>query len=84
MRNRETPKPGSKQYDVEKTENLTTPKYHSSTDRRSSHELPSIENLNDQSENKFDENIMEEDIPKTNLGNKRKDNEKQREQIIRR
>ena len=62
MKNRETPKPGSKEYDVNKTEDLTTPKYHSSTDRRSSHELPATENLNDQPENQPDEEIDEDEL----------------------
>ncbi|SDL81492.1 hypothetical protein SAMN04487898_12579 [Pedobacter sp. ok626] len=84
MKYRETPEPGSKKYNVEKTEDLTTPKYHSSTDRRNSNELPAIENLNDQFENTLNETIMDEEVPKTNLGNKRKDDEKQREKIIRR
>lgn len=74
MKNRETPKPGSEKYDVNKTEDLTTPKYHSSTDRRNSYELPATENLNDQPENIPDEKITENDIPITNLGNKRDDN----------
>jgi len=82
MKNRETPKPGSREYNVEKTEDLTTPKYHSSTDRRSSHELPATENLNDQADNNSNEIIQDNDIPKPNLGNKRSDNEKQREKII--
>ncbi|ACU04606.1 MULTISPECIES: hypothetical protein [Pedobacter] len=76
MKNHGTPKPGSKQYDVEKTENLTKPKYHSSTDRRSSQELPATENLNDQPENNSDEKIKDTDVPKTNLGNKRDGDEK--------
>ncbi|WP_152620299.1 hypothetical protein [Pedobacter lusitanus] len=82
MKNRETPKPGSKKYDVEKTEDLTTPKYHSSTDRRSSHELPATENMNDQPENKSDKKIKDKDVPKTDLGNKRDKDEKQHEKII--
>ena len=82
MKNRATPKPGSKQYNPEKTEELNTPQYHSSTDRRSSHELPAIENLNNQHETKADKHVKDHDIPKTDLGNKRKGNEKQREKII--
>lgn len=80
MKNSTTPKPGSKKYDVEKTENLTTPKYHSSTDHRSNQELPATENLNDQSQS--NRKIKHKDIPKPNLGNKRDDDEKQREKII--
>lgn len=82
MNNPATPKPHSKKYNVEKTEDLNTPEYHSSTDRRRSHELPATENLNDQPKNKPNKKIQHEDLPKTNLGNKRKDNEKQREKII--
>ncbi|WP_316811669.1 hypothetical protein [Pedobacter heparinus] len=82
MKNHGTPKPGSKEYDIEKTEDLTTPKYHSSTDRRSSHELPATENLNDQPEIKSDKRIKGEDVPKTNLGNKRSDDEEQQEKLI--
>lgn len=82
MKNNKTSTPGSAAYDVEKTEDLTSPKYHSSTDRRNSEELPAIENLNDQSQNNAKEKTEEKDLPKTNLGNKEKGNEKQREKII--
>lgn len=58
------------------------PKYHSSTDRRNSKELPATENLNDQPEPIADQEIKHKDIPKPNLGNKRDDKEKQRERII--
>jgi hypothetical protein len=80
MKNRKTAKPGSKEYNVEKTEDLTTPKFHSSTDHRDSKELPVTENLNDESENiKIN---PDKAPPKPNLGNKRKDDEDQREKII--
>nr|WP_068890324.1 hypothetical protein [Pedobacter panaciterrae] len=82
MKNQKTPKPGSRQYDPRKTEALNTPKYHSSSDRRNSDELPAAENLNDQLQGTADEKIKEQDIPKTDLGNKRNGNEKQREKII--
>lgn len=80
MKKPETPKPGSAAYDVEKTQDLNTPKYHSSTDRRSSHELPATENMNDQPEDRTDH----KDLPKTDLGNKRSEDEEQREKIINR
>lgn len=38
MKKAKTPKPGSKEYDVEKTEDLTKPEFHSSTDKKASHE----------------------------------------------
>lgn len=82
MKKQETPKPGSKDYDTSKTQDLNMPKYHSSTDRRASHELPSTENLNDQQQGKGEEKIKEQDAPKTNLGNKPSPDEKQREKII--
>lgn len=82
MKNRATPKPGSKKYNIEKTEDLNTPKYHSSSDTRHNSELPAIENLNDQPENEMNRTIKEQYIPKPDLGNKRKKNEKQREKII--
>lgn len=80
MKNHKTPKPGSSEYNVEKTEDLNTPKFHSSTDRRNSKELPAIENLNDQPESTLD--TENQDLPKTNLGNKRKADEHKRERII--
>ncbi|WGQ10160.1 hypothetical protein QG516_00635 [Pedobacter gandavensis] len=82
MKNNKTSTPGSAAYNVEKTEDLTTPKYHSSTDRRNSEELPATENLNDQPQNNAEEKTEDKDLPKTNLGNKEKGNEKQREKII--
>lgn len=82
MKKQETSKPGSKDYDPSKTEALTTPKFHSSTDRRASHELPATENLNDQPQAKGEEKIKEQAAPKTDLGNKRDPDEKQQEKII--
>lgn len=59
MEKQETPKPGSKDYDISKTKELTRPKYHSGIDRRTSHQLPATENLNDQPQNKPEEKIKE-------------------------
>lgn len=81
MKNQSTPKPGSADYDAENPQNLNIPKHHSSTDRRDSHELPAIENMNDQA----DENetkISQQDLPKTDLGNPQHKDEHQRERII--
>jgi len=80
MNNPQTPKPGSTDYNVDKPEALTTPKFHSSTDSRTSKELPAIENLNDQSENM--DTPPDQDTPKPNLGNKRSADEDQRDKII--
>jgi len=82
MKNQKTPKPGSKNYDPNNTEALNKPKFHSSTDRRSSDELPGVENLNDQPQGNTNEKIKDQKIPKTDLGNKPKGNEKDREKII--
>lgn len=77
---KKTPKPGSAEYNVEKTEELTTPKFHSSTDHRNSQELPATENLDDLPQ-KVKTNL-EQSVPKPELGNKRADDEDQREKLI--
>ena len=82
MENNKTPKPGTKGYSTDKPEDLTTPRYNSSTDRRNSDELPATENLNDHPQNEKDENRTNQDLPKTDLGNDPSDDEKQRERII--
>lgn len=81
MKNRSTPKPGSADYNTEKPEHLNLPEFHSSTDRRNCHELPATENLNDQADEN-ENNISQQNLPKTDLGNPRNENEKQRERII--
>lgn len=80
MKNRHTPKPGSARYNVEKPEQLNVPEYHSSTDRRKSHELPATENLNDQADQ--DNRASEHASPETNLGNPRRRNDGDREKLI--
>lgn len=77
---KKTPKPGSAEYNVDKTKELTTPKFHSSTDHRSSQELPATENLND--EHKKAKTKPEHSVPKPDLGNKRADDEDQKEKLI--
>lgn len=83
MKKTKTPKPGSKEYNVEKTEDLNTPEFHSSTDKRDSHELPAIENMNGEEgqAEKIDNDPVH--LPETDLGNDREKNEKDRERIIR-
>lgn len=83
MKNAKTPKPGSDEYDVENPQELNRPGFHSSTDKRASHELPALENLNGQETEESDnsETVAE---PKTNLGNDRDKDEKDKERIIRR
>ncbi|MBB2147289.1 hypothetical protein [Pedobacter gandavensis] len=81
MKNQSTPKPGSVDYDAEKPQHLNIPKHHSSTDRRDCHELPGIENLNDQADEN-ETNISQQDLPKTDLGNPRNKDEHQRERLI--
>lgn len=84
MKNDKTPKPGSKDYNVEKTEALNTPKYNSSTDRRSSEELPATEHLQDPGEEHHAVEKTTTDAPKSDLGNDQdNEKEKERERIIR-
>ncbi|ETZ23061.1 hypothetical protein N824_20710 [Pedobacter sp. V48] len=82
MKNRNTPQPGSAAYDAEKPQHLNVPEYHSSSDRRASHELPSTENLNDQAEAN-EAGFSKPSPPKPNLGNPRHKDENDREKLIR-
>jgi hypothetical protein len=83
MKNKKTPKPGSKEYNVEKTEDLNMPEFHSSTDKRDSRELPAIENMNGNEASAGKVKTDSERLPETDLGNDRSENEKERERIIR-
>jgi hypothetical protein len=83
MKHKRTPKPGSKEYNVEKTEDLNMPEFHSSTDKRDSRELPAIENMNGKEASTGKAKTDPERLPDTNLGNDRSKNEKERERIIR-
>lgn len=82
-RKRKTAKPGTAAYDPDKPQNLNIPEYNSSSDYRESHELPAIENLNNEQR---EENSKKESVkkrpPKPNLGNKRDKDEDQREKIV--
>ena len=80
MKTRKTPQPGSKEYDVENTQNLNMPEFNSSTDRRKSGERPSVENLDQYAESLDRSENLE--VPETNLGNKRDDDEEQDEKLI--
>jgi hypothetical protein len=80
MKKPKTPRPDSEEYNVEKPQDLNIPKFHSSTDYRNAGELPSVENLNDQSEDAGEGAPTQ--VPETNLGKKRKDDEDDRERII--
>ena len=73
--------PGSKEYDVENTQNLNIPEFNSSTNRRESSEFPFVENLDQQYTERVDESKTLE-IPETNLGNERDENEDEREKLI--
>lgn len=77
---KKTPKPGSPEYNVEQTQDLNIPQFHSSTDHRGSHELPATENLNDEAEKP--KSNAEQSLPKPDLGNERADDEDQREKLI--
>ena len=81
MKNRNTPKPGSSAYPTEKPQHLNIPEYHSGTDRRGSHELPAVENLNDQ-ENDRETDTQQQEPPKPDLGNPQSKDEGDREKLI--
>lgn len=81
MENRKTPKPGSEEYDVEKTQNLNIPEFNSSTSRRKSGELPSVENLDHQPVEQTDAS-KDMELPETNLGNERNEDEDENEKLI--
>mgnify|MGYP003578453311 CR=1 FL=1 len=81
MKNRNTPKPGSSPYPTERPQDLNIPEYHSSSDRRASHELPAIENVNDQADDK-EPDTLRQHSPKPDLGNPQSKNEGGREKLI--
>lgn len=81
MKNRKTPKPGTKEYDVENTQNLNIPEFNSSTGRRKSGELPSVENLDPQPIESSDSS-KDTEIPEVDLGNQRDEDEDEKERII--
>ncbi len=84
MENQTTPKPDSKEYDVEHPENQSTPEFNSSTEKREGSKLPAIENMNDEDEKVDPEDSNRANMPKTDLGNNPVDEEKDKERIIRR
>ena len=84
MENNPTPKPESKEYDVEHPEQLNTPSFNSGTNKRAGAELPAVENMNDEDEKVEPEDSNRSNMPATDLGNDRKDDEKDSERIIRR
>ncbi|TDQ11938.1 hypothetical protein [Pedobacter metabolipauper] len=79
--NKQTPKPESEDYNVEKPQDLNVPRFNSSTDKRTDAELPEIENLNDQPTD-FEKERENGDLPNTHLGNKRDEDEDEQERII--
>jgi Asp-tRNA(Asn)/Glu-tRNA(Gln) amidotransferase C subunit len=84
MKTDKTPQPGSEGYDVLKTQDLNTPKYNSTSDKKASGDLPALENSNDQLGEIDTHNANDTTTPPADLGNKREDDEKERERIIRR
>ena len=81
MKNRNTPKPGSSPYPTERPQHLNMPEYHSSSDRRASHELPAIENLNDQAIDRQPD-MLRQHSPKPDLGNPQSKDEGDREKLV--
>lgn len=84
MKNKQTPKPGSEEYDVERPQDLQKPKFNSTTDRRESHELPAVENMSGLEDDAREVNTDPARLPKTDLGNDRDEDEEDRERIINR
>ncbi|MHA4895184.1 hypothetical protein ACXZ1K_10545 [Pedobacter sp. PWIIR3] len=84
MENTSTPVPGSKDYNVEKPEELNIPQFNSSTEKRKGEELPAVENMNDQAEKVDPEDSNRVNMPHADLGNNPSDDEKDKERIIRR
>lgn len=84
MENKPTPAPDSEAYNVGETDKLNTPKFNSSTEKRTGAELPAIENMNDEQEDVKPEDADVEKMPEADLGNKRSEDEDQDERIIRR
>jgi len=84
METNPTPKPDSKQYDVEHPEKLNTPSFNSGTEKREGAKLPAVENMNDEDEKVEPEDSNRTNMPETDLGNDTGDDEKEKERIIRR
>jgi hypothetical protein len=84
MKKNETVRPGSKDYDVNNPQKLTIPRYSSTTENRDSGELPATENLNDLQKDKDNLKIDDTRTSDSDLGNKRADDEENKERIIRR
>jgi hypothetical protein len=84
MENQSTPKPDSKEYDVEHPENTNMPQFNSGTEKREGAKLPAIENMNDEDEKVDPKDSNRANMPETDLGNDPVDEEKDKERIIRR
>ncbi|WP_256006360.1 MULTISPECIES: hypothetical protein [Pedobacter] len=78
-----TPQPDSEHYDLEHPENLAMPKFNSATEKREGSGLPQVENMNDEQRNIDTDGSHDTDLPETDLGNDRSDDESEDEKIIR-
>lgn len=83
MSDPKTPKPGTKEYPIDKPQDLNTPEFNSGG-RKEGDVEPPVENLNDQLPNHDEKPEHELPDPKTDLGNERDDDEENDERIIRR
>ncbi len=85
-----SPKPGSAEYPIEKPQDLQRPEFNSTSEQRSSEELPAVEHIEEESgldEKEKNASRMEQQkkMPaKSDLGNDRDEEEAERERIIRR
>lgn len=84
MEQKRTPAPGSAQYNPDQPQELNIPEFNSTTEKRKSGELPAVENMNDEQQHINPHDAHPADTPRTNLGNERKPDEKEKEKIIRR
>ncbi len=81
-------RPGNEEYDVNHPQNITQPSFRSDSSRRDSGDKPATENLNFQDEEndatfpKKDHHLPD-DIPKPDLGNGEKKDDKDDEKLIR-
>lgn len=84
MNEKKTPKPGSPDYPINHPQDLTQPKFRSDGQKEDTSDLPPVENLNDQETETEANATHDTSRPRTNLGNKRDEDEEDKERIIRR
>lgn len=84
MDNNKTPEPGSKDYPINRPQDLNTPKFNSDGKKEATDDYPPVENMNDQLSEIDTDHINDTEQPRTDLGNERDSDEEEDERIIRR